>query len=285
MRYVVGYTDTPAGHDALALGERLARRPNATLDVVLVIPDLPAGLTPPDATYDRYVDAQARQWLRRAEAAIDPALTARLTLVRSDSAPAALLAALEPDARLLVVGAKRNPLGQISPGAVSGSLLHTCTRPIAVAPEGTQVALRKEPVTRVTCFLGTRPGRRHLIEEAIDVARRRSAPLRIVSLVTLDRLRADADVDGAVAAAAARAEEELDTPVTTITGAGSSIEDAVRATDWEPTELALVGSSRLAQPRRLFLGSTATKVMRVLPVPLVVVPSRKPGDGTQEEEQ
>ena len=41
---------------------------------------------------------------------------------------------------------------------------------------------------------------------------------------------------------------------------------------WEPGELAVVGSSRLAQPRRLFLGSTAAKMLHELPVPMVVVP-------------
>ena len=36
--------------------------------------------------------------------------------------------------------------------------------------------------------------------------------------------------------------------------------------------LAVVGSSRLAEPRRLFLGSTAAKMLHELPVPMVVVP-------------
>ena len=34
----------------------------------------------------------------------------------------------------------------------------------------------------------------------------------------------------------------------------------------------MVGSSRLSAPRRLFLGSTAAKMLRVLEVPVVVVP-------------
>jgi len=32
------------------------------------------------------------------------------------------------------------------------------------------------------------------------------------------------------------------------------------------------GSSRLAEKNRIFLGSTANKVLRALPVPMVVVP-------------
>jgi len=34
----------------------------------------------------------------------------------------------------------------------------------------------------------------------------------------------------------------------------------------------MIGSSRLAQPRRLFLGHTASKIMRALPVPMIVWP-------------
>jgi nucleotide-binding universal stress UspA family protein len=59
---------------------------------------------------------------------------------------------------------------------------------------------------------------------------------------------------------------------------GDDVEDAVRAVTWLPGELALVGSSRLAQPRRLFLGSTAAKMLHELPVPLVVVPRPTEGE-------
>ena len=57
-----------------------------------------------------------------------------------------------------------------------------------------------------------------------------------------------------------------------VVGRGDSIEDAVAQLDWEPGEIVVVGSSRLAQPRRLFLGSTAAKMLRELPVPMIVVP-------------
>ena len=38
-------------------------------------------------------------------------------------------------------------------------------------------------------------------------------------------------------------------------------------------EIVFVGSSRLASPSRLFLGSTANRMLRTLPVPLIVVPA------------
>ena len=43
--------------------------------------------------------------------------------------------------------------------------------------------------------------------------------------------------------------------------------------DWEDGEVLVIGSSRLAQGRSIFLGSTANRILRALPVPMIVVPS------------
>ena len=53
---------------------------------------------------------------------------------------------------------------------------------------------------------------------------------------------------------------------------GRTVEDAVSKLDWRDGDLIMVGSSRLSAPKRLFLGSTAAKMLRVLDVPMVVVP-------------
>ena len=53
---------------------------------------------------------------------------------------------------------------------------------------------------------------------------------------------------------------------------GSTVEDAVSKLDWRDGDLIMVGSSRLSAPKRLFLGSTAAKMLRVLDVPMMVVP-------------
>jgi nucleotide-binding universal stress UspA family protein len=53
---------------------------------------------------------------------------------------------------------------------------------------------------------------------------------------------------------------------------GRSIEDAIEDLEWNKDEMVLIGSSRLAQRRQLFLGATASKMLRSLPVPMVVVP-------------
>ncbi|ERK70559.1 hypothetical protein N136_03104, partial [Leifsonia aquatica ATCC 14665] len=53
---------------------------------------------------------------------------------------------------------------------------------------------------------------------------------------------------------------------------GDSISHAVASLDWLPGEVVVVGSSRLAQQSRLFLGTTAATMLRELPVPMIVVP-------------
>ena len=55
-------------------------------------------------------------------------------------------------------------------------------------------------------------------------------------------------------------------------GPRQSLVDAVQGLDFSESEIVLVGSSRLAQPKRLFLGQSATKIMRALPVPMIVWP-------------
>jgi nucleotide-binding universal stress UspA family protein len=60
--------------------------------------------------------------------------------------------------------------------------------------------------------------------------------------------------------------------VTSVVGHGESLEDAVGGLDFADSEVVLVGSSRLAQPKRLFLGQSASKIVRSLEVPIIVWP-------------
>ena len=63
-RIVVGYTATTAGEDAVGLGARLAAASGSALDLVVVLPgDDRSVITPPDASYDRYLTGQAGAWL------------------------------------------------------------------------------------------------------------------------------------------------------------------------------------------------------------------------------
>lgn len=289
-RIVVGYTATDAGADAVALATRLAAASDASLDLVVVLPgDDRSVITPPDAGYDRYLQEQAGQWLAEAGARI-PATVAHRAHVRfAESFGEGLIAAAdELGAAYIVVGAANGGLrGRHRLGTVATELLHSSDVPVVLAPEGSRAVEPSTGITRVTAAIGTRPGAEALLDAAVALATSTGATLRILSLVTVD-LPPSVDTGLIRIAGAAHADDVIDKARTALPAGvdaealvarGDSIEDAVRHLDWEPGEIAIVGSSRLAQPRRLFLGSTAAKMLHELPVPMIVVPRTRTTEG------
>ena len=283
MRYVVGYSANARGRDPVNLAVSLARGRGASLDLVVAIPD--AGVFnaahAPAAGYDSYLHQQASEWLDEALTLV-PADVPAQTHIRSGESDAQTLieACDEFQADMLIIGATSNGLfKRFTVGSVASALLHAATVPVALAPHGYH---RREALTRVSCGLGDRPGAEELLDFAVSMAVNREVPLRVVSLLTLD------DGDSADAADAARdyASKHLAAalPATASGGSlagqadvvvaqGRSVEEAVDRLEWEPGEVLLIGSSRLARNRSIFLGSTANRILRALPVPMIVVPS------------
>ncbi|WP_346958722.1 universal stress protein [uncultured Arthrobacter sp.] len=283
MRYVVGYSANARGRDAVNLAVSLARGRGAALDLVVAIPD--AGVFnaahAPAAGYDSYLHQQAAEWLDEALALI-PADVPAQAHIRSGASDAQTLieACEEFQADMLIIGATSNGLfKRFTVGSVASALLHAATVPVALAPHGYH---RRDALTRVSCGLGDRPGAEELLDFAVSMAANRLVPLRVVSLLTLD------DGDSADAAEAARdyankhlaaalPSDSQGTPLAgkadVVVAQGRSVEEAVDRLDWEDGEVLLIGSSRLARNRSIFLGSTANRILRALPVPMIVVPS------------
>lgn len=287
---VVGYTATESGEDAVALGTRLAAASGAALEVVVVLPaDDRSVITPPDASYDRYLVDLAEKWLEAGTAGIPESVTFGTNVRFADSFAEGLVAAAEEfDASHIVVGAANGGVrGRHRLGSVATELLHSSNVPVALAPEGSRRIDASTGITRITAAIGTRPGADALLEEATSLAASTGAELRLLSLVTVD-LPASVDTGVIRVAGAAHADQVLAQAREALAGAneaevvvgrGDSIEDAVQHLSWEPGELAIVASSRLARPRRLFLGSTAAKMLHELPVPMIVVPRTRASEG------
>jgi nucleotide-binding universal stress UspA family protein len=287
-RIVVGYTATPAGEDAVALAARLAAASGSELDLVVVLPADRGVITPPDASYERYLSDQAGAWLREAETRVADAVARRSHVRYGESFAEGLIAlADEVGASHIVIGASGGGLrGRHRLGTVAQELLHSSDVPVVLAPEGARKVDPGAGVTRLTAAIGTRPGAEALFEETIALATATGAELRLLSLVTVDlpasvdtgviRIAGAAHADEVLAAARAALPGGIDAEV--VAARGESIEDAVAHLGWEPGEIAIVGSSRLAQPRRLFLGSTAAKMLHELPVPMIVVPRTRKDD-------
>jgi nucleotide-binding universal stress UspA family protein len=283
MRIVVGYLATAGGGDALALGVRLARTLGADLDLCMVLP--PDRVVPslkPVGDYEANLTAQAREWLAQACASVPDDVTVGSHVRFDDSSADGLIQeAARVEADLIVVGGSGG-LASYTLGSVVNELLHSAPVPVAVAPKGTRES-SIDRVREVTCAIGERQGADLLLDTALRFSQSAGTPLRLVSLVALDlplgMLRVDDDAVRERALAHAR--QTLETakaglpegfPVSSTVVDGDSVEEAVGKLDWHDGDLIMVGSSRLSAPRRLFLGSTAAKMLRVLDIPMVVVP-------------
>lgn len=283
MRYVVGYSANARGHDAVNLAVAMARGRGASLDLVLVVPEVQqfGAAHAPKAGFETLLNEQAREWLDEALALVPADVPAEAHIRSGDSDAHALIEAAEDlGADVLVIGATSTGLfKRFTIGSVASALLHASTVPVALAPHGYH---RTEALTRISCGLGTRAGAEKLLDFAIGMAANRKVPLRVVSLLALDGSKSG----DAAAAAREYAEKTVAaaTPVNqsgvqlaaktdVVVAQGRSIEEAVDDLDWEDGEVLVIGSSRLAQARSIFLGSTANRILRALPVPMLVVPS------------
>ncbi|NYE95854.1 nucleotide-binding universal stress UspA family protein [Psychromicrobium silvestre] len=294
MRYVVGYSANLRGREALSLAIALARRQDAELDLVLVLPEESPfnAAYPPSSGFDATLEKQAQSWLDEALKSVPADIVARGHLRAAESEPEALNAAVEEfQAALLVVGAANQGLfKRFTVGSTVSALLHSASVPVALAPGGYQ---NLDPITRLSCGVGTRPGANEVLSLALDTAARRALPLRLISLLALDQDPAESSASNVQSAARAYLQDKLDGELASRSDSsalqvvievaqGRSIEQAVDTLDWQPGEVLLIGSSRLARAHSLFLGGTAQSILRALPVPMIVLPrGQNPSESTR----
>ncbi|PRY11170.1 universal stress protein [Kineococcus rhizosphaerae] len=261
-RYVVAYD---GGRETLRWAGVLARSLEVGLDVVVVVrSDDPFGSHYPP--FSDVVTEQAQGWAREALAEFGPDVDVRTEVRTAGSVPEGLLEAAA-DATAIVVGTTGGVLGV---GTVARTLLHASPVPVLLVP-------RREPPGRVDHLyvaVGTRPGASAVLAEACEAAERTGLPLHVVSLVEVDE---DSGADPELVARMNAAVEEVrgrtgPGNVSTEVGRGRTMAEAVSSIDWAPGGLLIVGSSRLAQGRQTFLGPTAARILRHVPVPVVVVP-------------
>ena len=295
-RVAVGYTSTEAGRGAVVAGARLARALGGELALVLVLPDTARGaVVPPDPGYEALLRSSADAWLEEASALVPAAVPRTTHARRAESAAEGLLeAAHDLGATHLVVGAgSERGLGRFGVGTAASELLHSADLPVVVVPVGDEAAGAEDgdggapALSRVTVAGGTRPGADVLLEEGLALARAAGAPLRLVSLQVLDlpgRLdrvvvadTADAHLRHVLDEARASVPDALVEDALLVRG--RDVADAISDLAWLPGEVVVVGSSRLAAPHRLFLGATAARLLRAVPVPVVVVPRTRPQGG------
>ncbi|WP_448317051.1 universal stress protein [Streptomyces sp. CO7] len=272
--YVVAYGGDDRSKIALRTGADLARSLGAVLDIVLVVrADAPFGATyPPAPDIESLVEQQARQWLDEARASIPSDVPVETHIRRHRSVAQGILeAAADIDARLIVVGTASGGGPGFTVGPVATQLLHASPVPVALVPRHHESPGLLE---KVYCAVGTRPGAQLVVRESVEAARRAGLDLHLVSLLELDEQHGAGEPARrhATELIAAAAEDFTDGRARVEIGQGRTMKQAVESIDWDPRGVLLIGSSRLAPGRRTFLGTTAARILRHLPIPMVVVP-------------
>lgn len=283
MHLTVGYLSTPTGDDGVALAAALAKTFDASIDVVLVVrEELPDG-HPGRAEYQQLLLNRGEGWVSQAVSALSSSgVTAGSTVLEGESFAESLVAfAEQKSSDLIVVGGARDGFfGGHTIGPVTGALLHSSPIPVALAPRG-YAEDPDDAIGAVTAAVPTRPGDDNPLPFAITLASAAGLPIRMLSLVSAENLSEAESVKELRQIQVAAAEENLvvaaralpDAPdIESLVADGLTLESALKKLHWGDGDVLVVGSSRFAAPRRIFLGSTAARILAGVDVPVIVVP-------------
>ncbi|WBP96550.1 universal stress protein [Mycolicibacterium neoaurum] len=283
MHLTVGYLATPTGDDGVALAAALARTFDADVDVVLVVrEELPDG-HPGRAQYQELLLEKGKQWITKAVGALTSAAKSvnANVLVGESFAEELLRFAESHSSDLIVVGGARDGFfGGHVIGPVSSALLHSSPIPVALAPRG-YADDAPETIAAVTAAVPSRPGDDNPLPFAITLASAANLPIRMVSLVSAENLSEAEDLKELRAVQISAAQENLavaaralpDSPdIESLVADGMTLESALKKLNWDDDDLLVVGSSRFAAPKRIFLGSTASRILAGTDAPVIVIP-------------
>ena len=267
----------------MGLAAALAKTFDATVDVVLVVrEELPDG-SPGRADYQQMLVERGEEWVSRAvDALARTGVSAGSTVLVGESFAASLVAfAEEKSSDLIVVGGARDGFfGGPPVGPVTGALLHSSPIPVALAPRG----YGEDPddvFDNVTAAVPTKPGDDNPLPFAITLASAGGLEIRMLSLVSAENLAEATSAREVREFQIAAAEENLavaaralpDAPdIESLVADGMTLESALKKLTWADGDLLVVGSSRFAAPRRIFLGSTAARILAGVDVPVIVIP-------------
>lgn len=293
-KILVGYLATPSGADALNLGIALAQSWGASLEIAMVVPhsESYSGAYPRSNAHETVISRQMSAWLEDALSRVPEGIEATGRIVSGlHEANSLHDAAKELDCGVIILGTRGGGLlRRFSIGSSANALLHSSSIPVALAPPRYEVP---ERISRVSCMFGTLAGSRPLIDTAIRTAKNTGSELRLISFLTdedagtvhqevthkvLENLETNAN-----RYLAEEAKQLVDAgSATTEVVTGKSVAEAATELEWRDDEILLAGSSRLAAAGRIFMGPRAAKVLRTLPIPLLITPVQDQKDGAKE---
>ncbi|MBL8930588.1 MAG: universal stress protein [Kineosporiaceae bacterium] len=294
MSILVAYGPEGRGQGGLELARLLSDSSALPLVVCCVIPDRWSSVGPGrqvDRDYEQYLYGLADAALARARQMLGPvAAGVEVEVVTARSAPTGLLAAAERHgSRLLVTGSSSDGAwGHVALGSVTDRLLHSSHVPVAVAPRGYR-SRAGHRVRRVTVAVDGTEGTQAVLGRAATVAHDVGAALRVVTFAVRAHPMYPPEVglhaeDRVVAAwreqAATMVAQAVDAlpadqreGIECLVAEAATWREALDEPHWAEGDVLVLGSSTSQSLiSRVFLGSTATRILRHSPVPVVVVP-------------
>lgn len=295
MTILLGFSARQEDLGALELACQLARSDRDHVHAVTVVPQVwptaVAGDTDRDFRIWAEEEGEESASLARRLLAEHPDVASEASWCSGRSVPQSLLdRAEEMQASAIVVGSgDEGPHGRISLTSKTDRLLHSSGVPVAVAPRG----YRAGPVARIErATFGFRgdDATWSLLDRVAEICDRTGASLRLVTFAVRGRTMRPNTVSGAeemvhtqwVRQAEAEQAEALEhlrslgftgDRVSSEIATGSSWGRAMDRLDWDRSDVLVVGSSSSSNLlARVFLGSSASKIVRNSPVPVIVVP-------------
>jgi nucleotide-binding universal stress UspA family protein len=282
-RIVIGWDGSPGARDALTLARCLLRDGGELLAVYAY----PLAGSPEMAGFGGWRELLASDAWRTVQtvtAEIDESVRVAALAVPGASPAAALCdVAEEHAADAIVVGSSaRGTFGRILAGDVGERLLHGAPCPVAVAPSGFSVTTVSPPRTIGVGFDNQAESQRALAL-AEEMALERGARVDVLAVIEpsiLPRARAGIAFPGyedairdAFAADVEAAVEQL-APGVTAEGeviAGDPASELAARADHD-LDMLVIGSRGYGPLKRVLLGGVSSKLMRISPVPVIVVP-------------
>ncbi|MGI9124995.1 MAG: universal stress protein [Mycobacterium sp.] len=291
MTVVVGYLAGKSGTAPLHLAVGAARTLRTSLTVVTIVPKPWTTPSPArvDAEYAAWADQLAADSAKEAKRYLEtlPDLQVSYHSHAHRSVSGGMVEAVtELGAQMLVLGSSASGgLGQVVVGSTADRLLHSSPVPVAIAPRGYREP-RGGVLTRITCgYPGTSEGV-DVVRRVAALATRLGVRLRIITFAVRGRTMYPPEVglhaeDSILAAWEEQARTMLaqlrtdgvvgaDTELHVVSGNGwdQALDDA----EWQDGEILALGTSPRGDIARVFLGSRGTKILRVSPVPVLVLP-------------
>jgi nucleotide-binding universal stress UspA family protein len=294
MTYVVGFSRRRGERAVLDLAAQLARSDGEDLLVVTVVPrawpTAVAGHT--DREFEQWASSEGESGAEQALALLadgNSDVPARAIWVSGRSVPRVLMDQAErAGAGLIAVGSGTDgSYGHIVTSSTTNRLLHSSTVPVAIATRGYRSAGQR--IARVTCAFRGDDASRATLHRTAEICARVGAQLRIVTFGVRGRRMYPPEISGAeqmvldtwveqANKAQAEAVEELKSAgalppdVESVVAVGRIWSDALDDIGWGRGDVLVIGSSRGSLVEQVFLGSSAAKILRSSPVPVLVVP-------------